>query len=62
MAIYYISACHDCKEKIMWAKCTLETAKKLNSNFHKGHNTELSDDYDESFYDITFKYKHLGIK
>lgn len=66
MAIYYISACHDCKEKVMWAKCPIETAEIYHEEFenilHKGHNVELGHDMDDNFYFGLTGYGDLGIK
>lgn len=62
MAVYYISACHDCKEKVMWLKTSKEQAEKWHENFHKNHNKELGHDLDDDFYDSVSTYKNLGIK
>ena len=62
MSIYYLSACKDCEEKVMWSKVTQEQAKKWHNNFHKGHSTIFGHDLDDNFYDSICKYKDLGIK
>lgn len=62
MSIYYLSACHDCKEQVMWSKVTKEQAKLWHGNFHKGHKTEFSSDHDDDFWDSIRGYKDLGIK
>jgi hypothetical protein len=63
MSIYYMSACHDCKEWVMWAKCPESQAEKWHKDFHRGHRTELSNDYDDEFYDkLISDYKKLGIQ
>lgn len=62
MGVYYISACHDCNECVMWAKCTREAAEDWHKAFHPGHNTQLSSDYDDDFYDAIRRYRDLGIR
>ena len=62
MGVYYISACHDCKEHVMWDKCTREAAEEWHKMFHPGHNTQLSGDYDDDFYDTIRGYSDLGIR
>jgi hypothetical protein len=60
MGFYYHSACHDCKIKIMWSKCPEETALILHERFnkgHKGHDTQVSHDYDDEFDDKTWEYE-----
>ena len=57
-----MSACHECKEKVMWSKVTEECALKWHENFHKGHNTVFGHDLDDDFYDSIWKYKDLGIQ
>ncbi|QNM43738.1 hypothetical protein DUT88_12900 [Shouchella clausii] len=62
MAIYYITACHDCKTRVMWQKCTESTARMWHYTYHPGHNTELGSDLDDDFYSSVFDYADLGIK
>lgn len=62
MSLYYISACHDCKEWVMWAKATEKTCKEWHDEFHAGHDKEFGHDYDDEFYDKVWKYKDLGIQ
>lgn len=62
MATYYISACHDCKERVMWTKVTEEQGLKWHKGFHKGHRTVFGNDLDDDFYDAIWKYKDLGIQ
>lgn len=62
MGVYYISACHDCKERVMWLKCPKETAENWHEEFHKGHEAELGIDEDDEFYDRIWEYKDLGVQ
>jgi hypothetical protein len=62
MAIYYLSACHDCKEKVIWSKVSQEQAEMWHINFHNDHNTVFGHDLDDEFYDSIWKYKDLGIQ
>lgn len=57
MAVYYISACHDCKTRIMWEKCPEEAAQILHEKYHHGHSTELGSDIDDDFYDAVWEYE-----
>lgn len=57
MAVYYFSACHDCKTSMMWEKCPIETAEVLHKDYHAGHNTELGSDMDDDFYGVIWKYE-----
>jgi hypothetical protein len=65
MATYYLSACHDCKEQVMWDKCPREQGeewhKEYTEAFHKGHNTQFDSDYNDEFYDKIFRYMDLGV-
>jgi hypothetical protein len=66
MGVYHYSACHDCKEKIMWPKTTDRQAfvwhRKLFNKLHPEHDTQLSNDYDDEFYDRISRYKYIEIK
>lgn len=62
MGVYYISACHDCKERTMWTKCTHEKAEELHGSFHSDHQTEIGVDEDDRFTDRLKGYKDKGIK
>jgi hypothetical protein len=62
MAIYYLSACHECKEKVMWSKVSEEQAKKWHETFHKEHKTAFGNDLDDDFYESIWKYDDLGIQ
>lgn len=62
MGFYYYSACHDCKIKTMWAKCPSETALVWHERFkkeHENHDTGVSHDYDDEFYDRIWQYKEI---
>jgi hypothetical protein len=66
MGVYYMSACHDCKEQHTWDKTSQDWAyrwhSKLFKKLHPEHNTEFSNDYDDDFYDKVWKYKEIKIK
>lgn len=62
MSVYYISSCHDCQERVMWIKVERWKAEEWHEYFHKGHNTEFGDDFQDEFYDRVWTYENLGIK
>lgn len=67
MSVYFISACHKCKEHVMWSKCKRVTAEKWHKDYeeqHKEHKNQvqMSTDNDDEFYDRIYHYKDLGIK
>jgi hypothetical protein len=33
MATYYLSACHDCKEQVMWDKCPREQGEEWHKEY-----------------------------
>lgn len=57
MGVYYISACHDCKESITWPKYTKESCEVFHNDFHAGHKKEFGFDTDDEFYDRIWRYK-----
>jgi len=65
MSTYYLSACHDCKERVMWNKCPEEQGEKWHDKYvetsHKGHNTQFDSDYNDDFYDQILNYTMLRI-
>lgn len=62
MAIYYLSACRECEERVMWTKVTKQQAEKWHSNFHRGHDTVFGHDLDDDFSDLIWEYEDLGIQ
>jgi hypothetical protein len=66
MGVYYISACHDCKEKAEWNKTSSHQAYVWHIHYfkklHPEHNVRFSNDYDDDFYDQVWKYKNIKIE
>lgn len=61
MSTYYYSACHDCKEKVMWDKTSQEQAFRWHSHvfkkIHPEHNHQFDSEYNDDFYDKILKYR-----
>jgi hypothetical protein len=53
MSTYYTIACHDCRVQTFLGAYTRQSDEEIHSEWtekrHKGHNTELADDYNEIF-------------
>jgi hypothetical protein len=65
MAVYYMSACHDCKQLANWDKTSQEQAYRWHCLFkkaHENHETQFGNDYDDDFYTKIFRYKGQHFK